>query len=250
MTTSPEPVDVPAPAPSGPLVWLRRLAPVAVLIAVFAAIYASGLGEWLSFDRLRENRETLTAWVEANTVLASVSFVLGYALLVAISFPVGTFLTLLGGFLFGPFLGTLWVVLGATLGATILFMVARTALAEPLRARAGNFIRRMEDGFQEGAFSYMLVLRLVPLFPFWVVNLAPAFLGVPLRTFVLATAIGIIPGSFVYTSVGNGLGAVFESGGEPDLGLIFQPQVLLPILGLALLSLVPVAYRKWRGRSA
>ena len=135
---------------------------------------------------------------------------------------------------------------GATAGATIVFLIARSALGETLRAKAGPRIRRMEEGFRADALSYLLVLRLIPLFPFWLVNIVPAFLGVPVRTYVLGTFIGIIPGSFVYASVGNGLGAVFEAGGTPDLGIIFEPAILLPIVGLAVLALLPVAYRKVR----
>ena len=121
-------------------------------------------------------------------------------------------------------------------------------IGETLRAKAGPRIRRMEEGFRADALSYLLVLRLIPLFPFWLVNIVPAFLGVPVRTYVLGTFIGIIPGSFVYASVGNGLGAVFEAGGTPDLGIVFTPAILLPIVGLAVLALLPVAYRKYRAR--
>jgi uncharacterized membrane protein YdjX (TVP38/TMEM64 family) len=109
-------------------------------------------------------------------------------------------------------------------------------------------MRRMEEGFRADALSYLLVLRLIPIFPFWLVNIVPAFLGVPLRTYVLGTLIGIIPGSFVYASVGNGLGAVFDAGQTPDLGIVFEPAILLPIVGLAVLALLPVAYRKSKAR--
>lgn len=226
-----------------------RLLPLVILVAALGLAYAFDLHNWVSFDRLRENRETVTTWVADNTVLAALVYIAAYALLVAISFPVGSFLTILGGFLFGVWPGTLFVVLGATLGATGIFLAARTGLGEPLRQRASGFMRRMEQGFQENALSYMLVLRLVPLFPFFAVNIAPAFLGVSLPVYVVATFFGIIPGSLVYTSVGNGLGAVFDTGGQPDLGLIFKPEVLLPILGLALLSLIPVAYGRLRKKA-
>jgi uncharacterized membrane protein YdjX (TVP38/TMEM64 family) len=130
------------------------------------------------------------------------------------------------------------------------FLIARTALGDALRAKAGPWMRRMEAGFRENAFSYLLVLRLIPLFPFWLVNLVPAFLGVPLGAYVLATFLGIIPGSLVYASVGNGLGVVFDRGGAPDLGIIFRPAILGPIVGLAALALLPVIYRKYKGRRA
>ncbi len=125
----------------------------------------------------------------------------------------------------------------------------KLSVGDALRARAGPKLRKLEEGFGENAFSYMLVLRLVPIFPFFLVNLAPAFLGVRLGTYVLATFIGIMPGTFVFASLGNGLGAVFDAGREPDLGLIFEPQIIGPILALALLALVPVVYRRFAGKS-
>ncbi|MFQ5974287.1 MAG: TVP38/TMEM64 family protein, partial [Alphaproteobacteria bacterium] len=114
--------------------------------------------------------------------------------------------------------------------------------------QAGPLAEKMEAGFRENALNYMLVLRLIPVFPFWLVNLAPAFLGVSVRVFVIGTFVGIIPGTFVYASVGNGLGAVFDAGGAPDLGIIFEPEILLPIIGLALLALLPVIYKKIQAR--
>ena len=151
-------------------------------------------------------------------------------------------------FLFGLLLGKLLVVIGATLGATIIFLVARSALGDTLREKAGPRVRKMEEGFREDALNYLLVLRLIPIFPFWLVNIVPAVLGVALSTYVLGTAIGIIPGSFVYASVGNGLGAVFDAGQSPDLGIIFSPEIILPIVGLAILAILPVLYKKLRGR--
>ena len=141
-------------------------------------------------------------------------------------------------------------MVGATIGATALFLAARYAFADLLRAKAGPAIRKMEDGFREDAFNYLLVLRLVPIFPFWLVNLVPAFLGVSLKVYVIATFIGIIPGGFVYALVGNGLGAIFDRGEVPDLLIIFQPQILAPILGLAVLAVIPVIYKKMKQRKA
>jgi uncharacterized membrane protein YdjX (TVP38/TMEM64 family) len=162
-------------------------------------------------------------------------------------------LSVAGGFLFGSVFGAAWIVIGATIGATTLFLVAKTALGEPLRLRFASQIKRMEEGFQANAFSYLLLLRLVPLFPFWLVNLAPAFLGVSVVTFVVTTFIGIIPGSFVFASIGNGLNALFEAGEEPDLGLVAllsRPDFYIPIAGLAVLSLIPVVYRMFAKKQA
>ncbi len=224
----------------------KRLSILAVLAAGLAAFFAAGLHEQLSFAALRDNREMLTSWVGENLFLALLAYVAGYAVVIAFSLPVGAVATISGGFFFGLWFGTAATVVGATVGATALFIAAQTVLGDRLRARVGATLERMDSGFRQNAFNYLLVLRLVPLFPFFLVNIAPAFANVRLSTYVLATFIGIVPGTFVYTSVGNGLGAVFDGGGEPDIGLILEPEILLPILGLSVLALVPVIYRRFR----
>ncbi len=226
---------------------LMRLWPVALLLAGLAAFFAFDLDRFLSFDALRENRAFLAEWTAAHQAQAVLIYAGIYIIVVAFSLPGGAVMTISGGFLFGPVIGTAVTVIAATIGATLLFIAASTAFADVLRAKAGPAVRRMEAGFQENELSYMFVLRLVPLFPFFVVNLAPAFLGVSLRSYVIATLFGIIPATFVFTLVGNGLGAVFDAGGTPDLGIIFRPKILLPILGLALLALIPVAYKRIQG---
>jgi uncharacterized membrane protein YdjX (TVP38/TMEM64 family) len=167
---------------------------------------------------------------------------------VAFSLPGGAVMTITGGFLFGWLGGGLIVIVGATVGATALFLIARTAIGGFLEAKAGPFLLKMEDGFRQNALSYLLVLRLIPIFPFWLVNLVPAFLGVSTTTYITATFFGIIPGTFVYASVGNGLGALFDAGDDPDLGIIFEPQFLAPLLGLAVLAIIPVVYKKCQSR--
>jgi uncharacterized membrane protein YdjX (TVP38/TMEM64 family) len=228
----------PAPGP------LRRFLPLAVLLAAIAGVFASGLNQYLSFEALSAHRETLLGFVAENALLAPLTFIAVYTVAIALSIPGGAVLTIAGGFLFGTWLGALYVVIGATLGATGVFTIAKTALGRSLRNRAGPWLQRMEAGFGDNALSYLLVLRLIPIFPFWLVNLVPAFLGVGVGTYVIGTFVGIIPGSLVYASVGNGLGAVFDAGETPDLGIIFEPAILLPILGLALLALLPVGYRR------
>ncbi len=223
---------------------IKRLVPLAILLASVGAFFALGLHRYLSFETLRQHREQLLALVEQHAFLAPLVFMAVYAAVVALSVPGGAILTIAGGFMFGILAGTLYVVVAATLGATIVFLIAKTALGDTLRAKAGPRVRRMEEGFRQDALSYLLVLRLVPIFPFWLVNIVPAFLGVAVGTYVLGTFIGIIPGTFVYASVGNGLGAVFDTGETPDLGIIFKPAILLPIIGLAVLALLPIAYRK------
>jgi uncharacterized membrane protein YdjX (TVP38/TMEM64 family) len=226
-----------------------RFVPLAVLAAGLAIFFALGLHRYLSFEALAENRDALAGFVESEPIAAPLVFIAVYALAVAFSIPGAAVLTIAGGFLFGTLAGGIFVVIGATLGAIGVFLAARTAFGEGLRKRVGPWIGRLEAGFRENALSYLLVLRLVPLFPFWLVNLVPAFLGVPLATYVIGTFIGIIPGSFVYASVGNGLGAVFDGGGTPDLSIIFEPEILLPIVGLSLLALIPVIYKRVKGKA-
>lgn len=225
---------------------ILRWLPIAVLAAGLAAFFALGLHDYVGFETLARYRAVLRAWVDAHPALAPVAYVVAYIVAIAFSLPGALLLTITGGFLFGTLLGALYAVAGATIGAIGVFLAARTAFGDLLRAKAGGAIKRMEDGFRRDAFSYLLVLRLVPLFPFFLVNLVPAFLGVSLGVFAAATFIGIIPGSLVYASVGSGLGAVFDAGETPDLGIVFTPEILLPILGLAALALVPVIYRRWR----
>ena len=227
---------------------LARLWPLAVLALAIGAVFVLDLDRFLTFDALREHRETLTAFVADNTALAALCFVAVYAAAIALSVPGGAVLTIAGGFMFGSLLGTGLVVVAATLGATLVFLIAKTALGDPLRAKAGPFLKRMEAGFQDDALNYLLVLRLIPLFPFWIVNLVPAFLGVPLRTYVLGTFIGIIPGSFVFASVGAGLGSVLDSGQEFSPASVLTPQIVIALVGLAVLALLPVAYRKLKER--
>ena len=214
------------------------------MVAGAIAFFVLGLDNYLSFKELGVHRESLLEWRGRHQMLAVLSFIAAYALAVALSLPGAIWLTIVGGFLFGVVAGTLYNVLAATLGACAVFLAARYLVGDALRARAGPGIRKLEAGFRKHALSYLLTLRLVPVVPFWLVNLVPALLGVPFRTFLIGTAIGIIPGTIVYTLVGNGLGAVLDQGGTPDLDIIFEPEILAPILGLALLAMSPVLYHR------
>jgi uncharacterized membrane protein YdjX (TVP38/TMEM64 family) len=223
---------------------LARWLPLACLAAGFVAFFAFGLQDYLSLRMLKHNRAELLEWVAARPFLAPLVYVLAYAAVVSFSLPGGAVLTITGGFLFGTLFGCAYAVIGATIGAIVVFLAARTALGDKLRAKAGGAVKRMEEGFREDAFSYLLVLRLVPLFPFFIVNLVPAFLGVSLGVYAAATLVGIIPGALVFASVGSGVGAVFDSGAKPDLKILFTAPVLLPIIGLSVLALVPVVYKR------
>src|SRR5690349_15548999 len=171
---------------------MRRLVPLGLLAAVWAAFMLAGGYRYLSLPALAENREWLCGLVQSWGVAAAIVYIAVYATLVALSVPGGAVLTIAGGFFFGTGLGALCAVIGATLGATAVFLVARAGLGGFAR-RAGPLVGRLEAGFRADAFNYLLVLRLVPLFPFWLVNLVPALVGVGLPRHVLATDLGLIP---------------------------------------------------------
>ena len=230
-------------------VW-RRFLPIGILAGAIALAFAFGLDEYLSYQALCENSDALAAWVDKYSVVAPLVYILVYTVVVALSLPGATFMTLAGGFMFGAAGATAYTVVGATLGATIIFLAAKTALGDVLYQKAGPGIRRMEDGFRENALSYLLVLRLIPLFPFWLVNLVPAFLGVRLSTYVIGTFIGIIPGTFVFCLAGAGLGDVLRTCAAFSVGSILTPTMIAALIGLAVLALLPIAYKKFRKGSA
>jgi len=225
---------------------IRRLVPLGLLVAAWVAFMLAGGYRYLTLPALAENRDWLCGLVQRWGFVAAIFYIAVYTLLVALSVPGGAVLTIAGGFLFGTWLGALCAIIGATLGATAIFLATRAGLGG-FTQRAGPLVGKLEAGFRADAFNYLLVLRLVPIFPFWLVNLVPALVGVKLRTYVVATALGIVPATVIFASLGNGLGTVVD---EPDLGIVLQPSVLIPIVGLALLALVPVGYRRWRQKKA
>jgi len=222
--------------------------PILVLAGGLGTFYFLGGSEYLTFGTFKVNRELLLDFVERNGLVAVLAYMAVYAVAVAFSLPSGVVLTLVGGFLFGTLGGGIIAVAGATIGATVLFLAARTGLGEPLRARAGPAMRKIEAEFHENAWSYLLFLRLMPVSPFWIVNLALAFLGVRLKAFVITTLIGIIPGTLIYASLGNGLGVFFDQDSMPDINIILQPEILLPLVGLSVLTVIPVIYKRLKTR--
>jgi uncharacterized membrane protein YdjX (TVP38/TMEM64 family) len=227
---------------------IRRWGLAAVLAAGFVAFFAFDLGRFVSPAALARNCDALEVWVDAHPVLSRGAYAAAYFLAIAFSLPIGVVLTIGGGLVFGLLEGTAITVLAATAGALAVFLAARSAIGDTLRRRAGPFAKTLERGFRENAVSYLLVLRLVPLFPFWLVNIVPALLGVSARTYVMTTFLGIIPGTFVFVSVGNGLETIIDRGQLPGLEIFLEPSVLMPIVGLAALALVPVVYKRLRNR--
>lgn len=222
-----------------------------IVIGFVAIIGAFALKDVLSFEALRENREALIGWRDNNYLMAALAFVALYICVVAFSLPGALIMTLTGGFLFGIFPGALFNVLGATIGAVAIFLAAKTGLGDMLHAKLHSddkesILEKMEKEMRKNEISYLLLLRLVPAVPFFLANLAPAFLGIKLRNFVLTTFFGIMPGAVVFTSVGAGLGDVFAAGQTPNLGIIFEPRILGPILGLCVLAALPIIISKFK----
>lgn len=235
------------PLPHRPASALRHLPFAVILVAALVAAFA--FRDLLTFDALARHRETLLAFRDAHFVWASILFVVVYAGVVALSVPGATVATLAGGFLFGLFPGTLYNVLAATLGAAAVFLAARVGFGADVATRIearGGAVARLQDGLRANQWSALLTMRLVPVVPFFVANLLPAFAGIRLVPFVVTTALGIIPGGLVFTSVGAGLGEVFARGEAPDLSILFTAPVLGPLLGLAALSALPMILKALR----
>lgn len=228
----------------------RRLIAPAILIVLIAAVWGLGLGDRLSWSALADYQTTMTAWVTAHPWLAPCLFLVIYTTSVTLSLPQAALLTLIGGLLFGTAAGGALAVTGATTGAVLLFLIARSAFAEPLARRGGAALGKLREELKRNGIAYLLALRLVPVVPFWLLNLAAPLCGMRLRHFTIATLIGIMPATFITASIGAGLGGVLTKGEKPDFGVLFSWPVLGPLLALAVLSLMPVIWRKWRARHA
>jgi len=228
--------------------YIKRWGLLVVLIVLLGLFIHFKLYHYLSFKSLKLHRSSLLTWTDQHLMLALGSFMLMYIIGVASSMPGAFFLTFVGGFLFGPVLGTLTVVISATLGATLVYLAVKLALRDWVAKRNAKWLKFMENGFKDHALSYLLFLRLVPVFPFFLINIVPALLGVSLSTFVVGTFIGIIPGSFIYVLVGNGLGHVFDTNATPNISILADPALFGPLIALALLALIPIGYRHFKSR--
>ena len=237
------------PTPTFASRLLRRL-PI-MLIALAAVVALVFFRHWLSFDRLSENREHLIRLRDSHYLATSLTFILIYTLVVVISIPGALILTLSGGFLFGLFPGLIYNVVSATIGAIVVFSAARTGfgheLAERIEARGGA-VARLQQALRQNQVTVLLTMRLIPVMPFVVANIAPALVGIGFWTFAITTFVGIIPADVIYTQLGAGLGEVFARGEHPDLHILLTPQFALPLLGLVLLALTPLAVKLYRQR--
>ena len=228
---------------------LRRMLPFAILLLGLAVFFALGLNRQLSLQTLSRNEAEITAWVAANRVLATLTFATIHATVVAFSLPASAVMAAASGFLFGVEQGALMSIVATIVGSIALFFAARTAFYDLFRARTGAALARLEDGFRRDGFSYLVFLRIVPVFPSWLTTIVSALLGVKPTIFISGTLIGIVPGCFIFAGIGADFGLLFRNGETPDLGAIFQVRTLLPLLGLGVLALLPVLYRRWQRRS-
>lgn len=257
--------------PVSGLARYKRFLPLGVLAAIMALVISQGWHHYLSLEELAKNREWLNAAVNDNIFLAVSVYFLIYVAATATSLPGGIILTITGGFLFGPLLGGTITVFAATIGASLLFLIAKSSFGENLAAKAGPWLEKLADGFKENATSYLLFLRLVPAFPFWLVNLAPALLGVHLKTFFFGTLIGIIPGTFAFSYVGAGLDSIIDAtqadyqkcldqqaaSSSADQvcsfninpGSLVTKELLIAFAALGFVALIPVIIQKWKART-
>ncbi|MFT6556234.1 MAG: putative membrane protein YdjX (TVP38/TMEM64 family) [Sneathiella sp.] len=241
---------------------LKKLLPLLALILIFASFFIFGLDEYLTFKSLSDNRDRLLDFVANHYFAAMALYFVLYTIAITASLPGGLLLTISGGFLFGWLVGGLLTVFSATFGATFLFLIAATSLGNPLRAKAGPWLARLENGFKQDAMNYLLFLRLVPAFPFWLVNIAPAFLGVTLRTYIVGTFFGIIPGTFAFAFIGSGLDSIIveqqetfsacQASGktgctlEFEVGSLVTKEILMALAALGVVALLPILIKKFR----
>jgi uncharacterized membrane protein YdjX (TVP38/TMEM64 family) len=225
-----------------------RIIPLFLLIACAAAALLFGHG--IGWDSLARHQNALAQWVAAHPVAAPALYLASYILVAALSLPQAAILTVAGGLLFGTTLGGVLTVIGATTGASILVLVVGSAFRGILERNRHRIPSVVQQGLARDGFLYLIALRLIPLVPFWIVNLAAAVAGIRLRVFVPATLLGIAPASFILSSIGAGVGTILSQGRTPDLSVLFGPRILLPLLGLAALSLLPVLFRRRPGAAA
>lgn len=229
--------------PPRPRRWVGFI-PLAIIIILGLLFYFSDFASYVSYASFRNHRQEVVVFVQQHFAWSSLIYIAAYVIATALSIPGGIFLSIVGGFLFPQPFSTLYVMIGATIGASCLFFAARTALQATLRRKVSAFLQRMESGFNRNAVSYMFFLRLMPIFPFWLVNIAPAFFRVPFFTYIWTTFLGILPGAFVFTQIGTGLGAILDSSETFSVNSLVNPQVKIALVALGLFALLPI-FIKW-----
>lgn len=228
----------------------RRIAPFVVIVGVLLVCWRLGVFEHLNLDGLRELRDRFAVPTRDHPWLSLLVYILVYIVFVVCSVPGALIMTLLGGMLFGMWLGGAAAVISATCGACLTFLIGRSTFGDLIRRRAGPIFGPIVRGMEKHAPTYLMTVRLIPGVPFFAVNLAAGLCRMRLSTFALITFVGVTPGSLIYASIGSSLVALFARGEHPTMALVMRPSVFGPILGLATLSLLPIAWRAWRKRQA
>lgn len=223
---------------------LSRLLPLGILVGGLVAFFALGGPQYLNLETMRETLRGLDGWVQENLILALLAYMVFYALAVSISVPGALWFTIGAGFLFGPWLGTGVAVFGATVGATIIFLAARYAFADWVRAKFPGYVKKLQDGFSRDAFTYVVILRLIPALPFFGINIATALLNVPVRAYFFGTLVGVIPGAYVYATVGDAI-ARAAADGVPSFSSLLTPEVIGAMVAFGLLAILPWAYKRF-----
>ena len=240
---------------------LKRWLPLAILVSLVVLVFSMGWHQQLSLSNLIINRTAMHEYVSNNFWVSAIVYTFVYITATALLFPAASLITIAGGLVFGSVLATIFTEIGATVGATLLFLAVRTSFGSFLSERAGPFLKKLSAGFNDNAFSYLLFLRLVPAFPFWLVNVAPAFFNVRANTYIGATALGILPGTFAYALLGEGLDSLIlaQDMADPgcalagtckiDLSAAITPQIIAAMVGLIVVSILPIAIKKWRNQT-
>jgi len=227
---------------------MKRLIPIVLLLSLMFIAWKYGVYDFLTLDFLRTNRHSLLEFVRSYPISAPIIYILFYILLVSLSIPGAVYLTLLSGFLFSQPWSTLYTVCAASTGAMIIFLATKTSLHHYLKNLAGNRVLSMKKGFSENAASYLLFLRLVPIFPFFLVNIVPGLLGVPFRTYAWTTVLGIIPATFIFCQAGSTLGSIVDSTKEFSLKEILTTEIYLVLIAMGILTLLPSLIKKWKSQ--
>jgi len=231
--------------------WVRlvlRFAPALLVVLAVALVVRSGLLGRLSLESLRDSRHDLLAYVQAHPLQSLGLYAAVYVSTVALSLPTALILTLTGGFLFGPWIGGVTAACSCTLGATLVFLISRLTVGDAVEAKTGPRVRAVAEEIRKDAFFYILTLRLIPVTPFWLTNVAAGLIAIPVSTFAAATLIGILPVGLIYAGIGSGLEHLFGSGRALTLHAIVTPRILAPLIGLAVLSVLPILYQRRRSR--
>lgn len=224
--------------------FVRKWFLLALLTCLLVAFFYFDLKQYLTFDTLKKYHKVALSWTQDHYLPAVAIYLFIFIGLIACAIPSATFMALFGGFLFGS-IAIIYATIGTTLGGFILFIAIRTALGKSIAAKSTGWLKNMEEGFHKNAFNYLIMMRLVPVFPCWISNISAGVMNVPIKTFLLATTIGVFPSTAIYVMVGRGLDTFFSSGKTPTVDLLLTPSLFIPLLALAIISIIPIFYKRF-----